>query len=41
MNVLDASAILAFVQDEDGSDVVEASLVDARVTARLRRGTVR
>ena len=33
MNVLDASAILAFVQDEDGSDVVEASLVDARVGA--------
>ncbi len=26
--VLDASAILAFLQDETGSDVVEASLID-------------
>jgi PIN domain nuclease of toxin-antitoxin system len=26
--VLDASAILAFLQDESGSDVVEASLID-------------
>ena len=33
MNVLDASAILAFVQDEVGSDVVEASLIDACVGA--------
>ena len=28
MVVLDASAVLAFVQDERGSDVVEAALVD-------------
>ena len=26
MNVLDASALLAFVQDEDGSEVVESAL---------------
>ena len=28
MNVLDASAILAFVQDEDGADAVESALAD-------------
>ena len=28
MNVLDASAILAFVQDEDGAEVVESALAD-------------
>jgi len=28
MNVLDASAILAFVQDEDGAEVVESALTD-------------
>lgn len=27
MNVFDASALLAFLQDEDGSDVVEESLI--------------
>ena len=28
MNVFDASAILAFVQDEDGAEVVESALAD-------------
>ena len=33
MNVIDASAVLAFIQDEAGSDVVEAALVEACIGA--------
>jgi ribonuclease VapC len=33
LNVIDASALLAFVQDEDGGDVVEAALVKSCVGA--------